>query len=133
MSTINLIIGGVDFSEYVEKEDYSCIRKDVIPKTFTNYDGLVIAPRSGYYYELSVQFSELPEDVASSLAKCLDSDTISVTFTDLLSAAEDGTTTAYFNRPAEIGGSIAAETSDGDLWDMKVSLTSVVTAVSGSL
>lgn len=133
MSTINLIIGGVDFSEYVEKEDYSCIRRDVIPKSFTNYDGSVIAPRSGYYYELSVQFSELSEDVASSLAKCLDSDTIAVTFTDLLSAAEDGTTAAYFNRPAEIGGSIAAETSDGDLWDLKVSLTSAVIAVSGSL
>lgn len=133
MSTINLIIGGVDFSEYVEAESYSCTRKDIVPNSFTDIGGAEVAPRSGYYYELSVHFSELPERFAASLAKALDNDKVCVKFTDLLSTSSDGTTTAYFNRPSEIGGSIAAETNDGDLWDMKISLTSIITAVSGSL
>lgn len=133
MSTINLIIGGVDFSEWVEVENYSCIRRDIVPHSFTNYDGTEYAPRSGYRYELSVNLNELPETAASALAKVLDHDVIPVKFTDLLSDSEDGTTTASFERPEEIGGSIAAETDDGDLWNMKISLTSAVTAVSGSL
>ena len=132
MSTINLIIGGVDFSEWVEADSYSCIRRDIVPHSFTNYDGAEY-PRSGYRYELSVNLSELPEAAASALAKALDHDVIPITFTDLLSDSEDDTTTASFKRPEEIGGSIAAETDDGDLWDMKISLTSAVTAVSGSL
>lgn len=133
MSTINLIIGGVDFSDWVEADSYSCIRRDIVPYSFTNYNGAEYAPRSGYRYELSVNLNELPETAASALAKALDNDKIKVRFTDLLSSSEDGTTEAYFDRPEEIGGSIAAETDDGDLWDMKISLTSAVTAVSGSL
>ena len=133
MSTINLIIGEVDFSDWVEADSYSCIRRDIVPYSFTNYNGSEYAPRSGYRYELSVNLNELPEATASALAKALDNDKIKVRFTDLLSSSEDGTTEAYFDRPEEIGGSIAAETDDGDLWDMKISLTSAVTAVSGSL
>ena len=133
MSTINLIIGGVDFSEWVETDSYTCIRRDIVPFAFTNHDGAEYAPRSGYRYELSVNLNELPEAAASVLAKALDNDKIKIKFTDLLSDAEDGTTEAYFDRPEEIGGSIAAETDDGDLWDMKISLASAVTAVSGSL
>lgn len=133
MSTINLIIGGVDCSEWVETDSYTCVRRDIVPYSFTNYDGAEYAPRSGYRYELSVNLNELPEAAASALAKALDNDKIKVKFTDLLSDYEDGTTEAYFDRPEEIGGSIAAETDDGDLWDMKISLTSAVTAVSGSL
>lgn len=133
MSTINLIIGGIDFSEWVETDSYTCVRRDIVPYSFTTYNGSEYAPRSGYRYELSVNLSELPETAASALAKALDNDKIKVKFTDLLSDAEDGTTEAYFDRPEEIGGSIAAETDDGDLWDMKISLTSAVTAVSGSL
>ena len=133
MSTINLIIGEVDFSDWVEADSYTCIRRDIVPYSVTNYNGAEYAPRSGYRYELSVNLNELPEAAASALAKALDNDKIKVRFTDLLSSSEDGTTEAYFDRPEEIGGSIAAETDDGDLWDMKISLTSAVTAVSGSL
>ena len=133
MSTINLIIGEVDFSEWVEADSYTCVRRDIVPFAFTNYDGAEYAPRRGYRYELSVNLNELPEAAASALAKALDNDKIKVRFTDLLCSSEDGTTEAYFDRPEEIGGSIAAETDDGDLWDMKRSLASAVKAVSGSL
>lgn len=133
MSTINLIIGNTDFSEWVETDSYTCKRVDIIPKSFVCYDGYEIAKRSGYKYELSVQFTELPDKMAMILASELDNDTIKIRFTDPLSTSDDMTTEQIFYRPAEIGGSIAVEVEGMDLWDMEVSLTSAVTAVSGSL
>lgn len=132
MSTINLIVGGVDVSDFVEAETYSCIRKDIIPKSFTRYDGVVIAPRSGYKYQVDVTLS-LPEKKAAALAAALDNDSISVTFTDLLSKADGMVSTALFDRPENIGGSISAETDDGDEWEIELSLTSHLQSVSGSL
>jgi len=41
--------------------------------------------------------------------------------------------TALFDRPENIGGSISAETDDGDEWEIELSLTSQLQSVSGSL
>ena len=48
MSTINLIIGGVDVSERVEVESYSVRKVWKTASEFTKFDGNEIANRVGY-------------------------------------------------------------------------------------
>lgn len=121
MSTINLIIGGVDISENVEAESYSVDKVWKTNTEFTDVDGNDTVRRSGYFYELSVDLNDIPDDVMRSLAAALDSDTVSVTFTDPHS---ENCTTADFLRGERTGGRVSRELDDGLYWDMNIALKS---------
>ena len=121
MSTINLIIGGVDISENVETESYSVSKVWKTNAEFTDIDGNDVVRRSGFFYELSVDLHHVPDVLMRSLISALDSDSIPITFTDPHS---EDCTTASFLRGDSTGGRVAQETDDGLLWDMGISLTS---------
>lgn len=130
MSTINLIIGGIDVSELVEPESYSVHKAWKIASEFTKFDGNEIVNRSGYYYELSVNLEDIPDTVMRSLTRALDSDKIESTFTDPHSA---DCTTAFFQRGESTGGKVANELDDGLYWDLSISVKSEVIPAEGCL
>lgn len=130
MSTINLIIGGIDVSELVEPESYSVRKAWKIASEFTKFDGNEIVNRSGYYYELSVNLEDIPDMVMRSLTRALDSDKIESTFTDPHSA---DCTTAFFQRGESTGGKVANELDDGLYWDLSISVKSEVIPAEGCL
>ena len=130
MSTINLIIGGVDISENVETESYSVKKVWKTNAEFTDVNGEDIIRRSGFFYELSVELHLVPDTLMRSLTAALDSDSISVTFTDPHS---EDCTTASFLRGDSTGGKISQELDDGLLWDMSISLTSEFVQSGGGL
>lgn len=130
MSTINLIIGGVDISEYVETESYSVRKVQKVASEFTRYDGSDVMKRSGYYYELSVNFEDIHNAVILSLISALDSDKIEITFTDPHSA---DCTTASFQRGESTGGEISKELDDGLYWNLGISVKSEIIPAEGCL
>ncbi|MCX4257652.1 MAG: hypothetical protein OSJ54_12120 [Oscillospiraceae bacterium] len=133
MSTINLIIGGVDVSERVEVESYSVRKVWKTASEFTKFDGNEIANRVGCYYELSVSFEDVPDGLMRTLTCALDSDTIEITFTDPHSENADGCTTAVFGRGESTGGKVANELDEGLSWNFGISLKSEVIPAEGCL
>lgn len=124
ISTINLIIGGVDVSEFVERGNYSILKIWKTEETFTTYAGKEIISRSGWNYRLKTSLSWIPDDLMRELTAALDNDRISVTFTDPHSSDENGCTADFFTRGDNTGGTIATE-YDGQLrWDINISLMS---------
>ena len=130
MSTINLMIGGVDVSERVETGSYSIRKVWKTASEFTKYDGNEIVNRSGYYYELSVRLEDIPDTVMWALTHALDSDKIEITFTDPHS---DDCTTAFFTRGDSTGGEVANELDDGLYWNLSISVKSEVVPAGGYL
>lgn len=124
MSTINLIIETVDISEWVEKESYSVRIVQEYSEEFTNYDGSKIKHRKGFHYAISLNLENIPDSVMRELSSALDSDKISIKFTNPLSEQSDGCTTANFLRGDEIRGEIAYELDDGLRWNTSLSLKS---------
>lgn len=130
MSTINLIIGGIDISEHVEVTSYSASKVWRTASEFTKFDGNDVVKRSGYYYELSVNFEDVPDVLMRSLTRALDSDKIEITFTDPHS---NDCTTAFFQRGESTGGKIANELDDGLYWNLSISVKSEVIPAEGCL
>lgn len=130
MSTINLIIGGVDVSECVEAESYSVRKVWKTASEFTKFDGNEVVKRSGHYYELSVNFEDVPDTLMRYLTRALDSDRIEITFTDPHS---DDCTTASFIRGGSTGGKIANELDDGLYWNLSISVKSEIIPAEGCL
>ncbi len=133
MSTINLIIGGVDVSERVEPESYSVRKIWKTASEFTKFDGNEVVKRNGYYYELSVNFEDLPDTLMRDLTGVLDSDTIEITFSDPHSKNADGCTTAVFGRGESTGGKVANELDDGLYWNLSISVKSEIIPAEGCL
>lgn len=133
MSTINLIIGGVDVSERVETESYSVRKVWKTASEFTRFDGNEIANRVGCYYELSVSFEDVSDALMRALTCALDSDKIEITFTDPHSESTDGCTTAVFGRGESTGGKVANELDDGLYWNLSISVKSEIIPAEGCL
>ena len=130
-STINLIIGGVDVSEYTERENFSVSKVWKISDSFTNYDGTEITDRSGWNYNIKASFENIPDTLMYKLTAALDSDSISITFTDPHSRSEDMCTTDTFLRGESTGGTVSCELDDGLRWNISISLDSVFHAADG--
>lgn len=130
MSTINLMIGGVDVSERVETGSYSIRKVWKTASEFIKSDGNEIINRSGYYYELSVRLEDIPDTVMRVLTGALDSDKIEITFTDPHSS---DCTTAFFMRGDSTGGEVANELDDGLYWNLSISVKSEVVPAGGYL
>ena len=96
--TINFIIGGVNVSEYTERENYTVSKVWKIADSFTNYDGNVITSRSGWNYCIKASFENIPDTLMYQLTAALDNDEISITFTDPHSKSGDMCTTDTFQR-----------------------------------
>ena len=124
-STINLIIGGVDVSEYTERENFSVSKVWKTADSFTNYDGTEITVRSGWNYNIKASFDNIPDTLMYKLTAALDSDSISITFTDPHSRSEDMCTTDTFLRGESTGGTVSCELDDGLRWNINISLDSV--------
>lgn len=133
MNNINLIIGGVDISEYVETDSYSARKAYEKSESFKNHDGKNIVSLKGFHYEISVKLELVPDAVMRKLTAALDSDIIPVTFTDPHSDAPDGCTTAAFLRGDSTGGEIACQLDDGFRWDLSISLDSEFVPAGGGL
>lgn len=133
MSTINLIIGGIDISEHVEVTSYSVRKVWKTASEFTKFDGNEVIKRSGYYYELSVNFEDVSDVLMCALTSALDSDTIEITFTDPHSKNADGCTAAVFGRGESTGGKVANELDDGLYWNFGISVKSEVIPAEGCL
>lgn len=129
MSTINLIIGGVDVSENVGVNTYRIKKTWKLGTEFTGYDGKDVKSYTGYYYEISTALDDIPDELMSRLITALDSDTVEVTFTDPHSAA--GTTTADFLRGESTGGEVAYELDDGLYWNLSITLKTELVPSSG--
>lgn len=124
-STINFIIGGVDVSEYAERENYTVSKVWKTADSFTNYDGTVITNRNGWNYNIKASFENIPDKLMYQLTAVLDSDNIPITFTDPHSKSEDMCTTDTFMRGESTGGTVACELDDGLRWNLSISLDSV--------
>lgn len=130
---INLIIGGVDVSTCVNVESYNMAFKPQYDENvFTNYDGNEEKSLTGGKYYISLTLEKIPTSVVKPLAAAMLNDNIAVTFTDLLAANTDMTTTANFERP-EIIYTLMHELDDGDYWDYTINLTSKLVPASGGL
>ncbi len=130
MSTINLIIGGIDVSENVQKNSYQ-IQKIIKRGTeFTAFDGSETIRNIGQYYELHTSLEMLPDSLMRQLTAALNNDKIDVTFTDPHSA--DNTTIAFL-RGENTGGEICNELDDGLYWNTSISLKSELTPVGDGL
>lgn len=123
-NTINLIIGGVDISEFTERENYSINKVWKIADSFTNYDGSQISQRSGWNYKIHANLENIPDKLMSRLTDALDNNKISITFTDPHSQNENMCTTDVFERGESTGGEIFCELDDGLRWNIDISLES---------
>ncbi len=121
-NTINLIVGGVDVSEFVERENYSIKKVWKTENSFTDSDGKEIIRRIGWNYQLSASFENIPDELMKRLTAALDNDTISITFTDPHS--ENMLTTDDFQRGESTGGKVSYELDDGLYWNFSFDLTS---------
>ncbi len=121
MSTINLVIGDVDVSEYVQTNDYRVIKTIKRGTEFTAFDGSETIGNLGQYYELYASLELLSDGLMRQLTAALDHDKIDVTFSDPHSA---DSTTAVFLRGENTGGEASNETDDGLLWNTTISLRS---------
>ena len=129
--TINFIIGGIDVSEYTERENFTVNKVWKTAETFTNYDGNEITFRSGWHYNIKAQFQNIPDTLMYQLTAALDSDRIPITFTDPHSQSKDMCTTDTFLRGESTGGTVACELDDGLRWNISISLDSVFHAGNG--
>lgn len=123
-NTITLIIGGVDISEFTERENYSINKVWKAADSFTNYDGSQIIKRSGWNYTLRARLENIPDKLMSELTAALDNDKISITFTDPHSTGENMCTTDIFERGESTGGEVFCELDDGLRWNIDISLDS---------
>ncbi len=128
-NTMTLIIGGVNMSEFTERENYSVKKIWKTENSFTNYDGNEITQRSGWNYHLKASFENIPDEIMKELTAALDSDSIIVTFTDPHSSEENGCTTESFLRGNSTGGSVSCELDDGLRWELGIDLDSQFHAV----
>ena len=119
-STITLIIGNVDVSEFVECENYSVKKVWKGENSFTDINGKDV--KLNWNYQLKASFENVPETIMQEVTSALDNDTISITFTDPHS--ENMLTTDNFQRGESTGGSVSAELDDGLRWDLSIDLTS---------
>ena len=129
-STITLIIGGVDISEFTERENYSINKVWKTADSFTNYDGSPVTMRSGWNYRLHASLDNIPDKLMTSLVAALDNDKISITFTDPHSPAENMCTTDIFERGESTGGEVFCELDDGLRWNIDISLDSEFHSIS---
>ena len=129
--TIKFIIGGVDVSEYAERENYSVRKVWKISDSFTNYDGSVITSRSGWNYNIRASFENIPDTLMRQLTAALDNDSIPITFTDPHSSGEDMCTEDTFLRGESTGGTVSCELDDGLRWNISISLDSIFHAADG--
>ena len=130
-STINFIIGGVDVSEYAERENYTISKVWKTADSFTNYDGTTVTVRSGWNYNIRASFENIPDTLMYRLTAALDNEEISITFTDPHSQNENMCTTDTFLRGESTGGTVSCELDDGLRWNISISLNSVFHAADG--
>lgn len=121
MNTINLLIGGVDVSEFVETESYSVRKVRKTGQSFTKYDGTDVTPPLGFYYEITVSLEDIRDADMRALTAAVDNDDFSVTFTD---PHTSNCTTAQFVRGESTGGTVSGELDDGLYWNVSLSLKS---------
>lgn len=121
-NTIDLIIGGVDISEFVESENYSVKKIWKTSDPFTAYDGSPVSKNIGWNYSVQADLENIPDGIMRDLTKALDNDSISVIFTDPHS--ESGKTADTFRRSGTTGGSVACGLDDGLYWNVSISLNS---------
>ncbi len=130
MNTINLIIGGIDVSENIQRDGYR-VQKIIKRGTeFTAFDGSETVRNIGQYYELYASLENLPDNLMRKLTAALDNDKIDVIFSDPHSA---DSTTAVFLRGEDTGGEISNELDDGLFWNTTISLRSELIPVSNGL
>ncbi len=119
-STITLIIGDVDVSEFVERENYSVKKVWKGENAFTDINGKDV--KLSWNYQLKASFENVPEELMQEITSALDNDVIPITFTDPHS--ENMLTTDNFQRGESTGGSVSAELDDGLRWNFSVNLMS---------
>lgn len=130
MNTINLIVGGIDVSECVQRENYR-VNKIIRRGTeFTAYDGSESVHNIGQYYELNVSLEKLSDRLMRQLTAALDNEKIEIIFTDPHSLDK---TTAVFIRGDSTGGEICNELDDGLYWNASIFLKSELIPVSDGL
>ena len=129
--TITFIVGGVDVSEFTERQNYTVSKVWKTADSFTNYDGTVITNRSGWNYNIKASFENIPDELMYQLTAALDSDNISITFTDPHSQNENMCTTDTFQRGESTGGTVSCELDDGLRWNINISLDSLFHAGNG--
>lgn len=127
MSEIYLAIDGSDLSEWVEIESYSVSKNWVEATNFKALNGDEITQYSGFYYEISVNFKNVPSSVMDTIASTAESDKYNVTFTSL----SGGNATAEFLRAENVQGEIARKLNGDILWNTFLSIRSAFQPISG--
>lgn len=107
-----LKIGGLDLSEYCEKEDLSISRSAVYSDGFTGISGKVNKKLLGYKYQISAAFNDVPDDIKTAIENACNGEKVSISFGDV---------TADFDAP-DVVCKPAYETSGGVLmWSVNIS------------
>ncbi len=120
MGNIYLSIGSTDLSEWVEVESYSVSKNWVEAANFKALNGDEIIKYSGFYYEISVDFKNVPTAVMGVIASAAESDKYTVAFTDM----SGGRVSAEFLRAESVQGEIARKLNGDVLWNTSLSVRS---------
>ena len=130
MSTINLVIGGVDVGENVEVNTYRVHKVWKNGTSFTKFDGSSVERLLGYHYEINVSLTDVPDKLMRQLTSALDNNLITVKFSD---PHADDITEADFVRSGQTGGEVEYELADGLYWGISISLKSKFVPFGGGL
>lgn len=129
---VKTIIGGVDIQQYI-----TSYRVDNPPvygnNSFTNITGIEVQDKLGDKVTLNITLGDVPNAVALQLAKVLQSDSISVSYTTPVPAAGQFKKTSYTADCADADPEESDyDVTDDILWDISVGLESVDYAAPGS-
>jgi hypothetical protein len=119
---VEFVLGGLDLSPYTEPKKLTVTRKNIIEDiSLTDSFGTAIPKVIGSFYEINGNITAVPEETATALMNASGAKTVEVTFP--LPGALGAARTMNFTRP-ELSVTAVCEKSDGDYYDIKISLRS---------
>jgi hypothetical protein len=119
---VEFVLGGLDLSPYTEPKKLTVTRKNIIEDiSLTDSFGTAIPKVIGSFYEIEGSITAVPEETATALMNASAAKTVEVTFP--LPGSGGASRTMNFTRP-ELSVTSVCEKTDGDYYDIKISLRS---------